>query len=781
MKRVMVIGFFLVFVFLWTQPGEAKKMGGFGNLPLYFVPNEGQFHQEAAFFSRVSEYTLWLTRRGMVFDSPGRSNRDVSRLVFRGAKKNPRILPVEKTAHRVNIFKGRDKARWRSGIQASRAVLYKHLYKNIDLKVYGADRRVEYDWIVHPGGDPTAVTWEYRGVKGTTLDREGNLRVETAFGEFVHEKPIAFQVIGGTRVPVESVFRRIGKDAYGFRVGPYNRAYPLVIDPVVSMFSTYLGGSDFDSGTGIAVDAAGFAYITGYTASLDFPLEGAFQAEIQGWSDGFLVKISPDGSRLEYATFIGGSDYESINCIAVDAGGSACIAGATSSFDFPVKNPIHEFKGAAWCSDGFVMKFSPDGGQLVYSTYLGGTGEEGVTGIAVDAAGSVYVSGYTDSADFFLVNSMQTLNGWNDCFISKFSPDGSQLEYSTLLGGSEYEDMPVIAVDGPGHAYVAGNTYSNDFPTVNAYLGETDVWGDGFLSKLSLDGTQLVYSTYLGGGSNGSYVYAVAVDAGGSAFVAGETYSLDFPMVNAIQGPSRYGDGFVTRFSPDGSELLYSTYLGGNDWDIVNGIAVDAGGSAYVCGHTSSTDFPIRHASGTGDFWSMDAFVARISQEGGRLIYSTYLGGSSGDSASSIALDGNGNAYVTGWTYSMDFPVKNPLKGQLAREWDGDAFITKIYNIVLTLNVSREEEAVWLIRRQYGKIELAVENTGDIPVSRYVLLRKDSTGGGYTVVGEIPVAEVGGVYRINDILPYKNRSYTYKVEAVGVDGDVIGVSREVTI
>lgn len=780
MKKFMVVGFFLLFVFLWTQPGEAGEVGIYGNPPLYFVPNEGQFHPEAAFFVRVPGYTLWLTPNGMVFDSHRPSYRDVSRLIFPGAKKNPRIVAVENTAHRVNVFKGRDKTRWKTGIPTSKAVLYKNLYKNIDLKVYGAQRRVEYDWIISPGGDPAHITWAYRDVKRTTVDSDGNLRVKTAFGEFIHNKPVGFQVIGGTRVPVETRFRRIGTDTYGFRVNPYNRAYPLIIDPLVLAYSTYFGGSGTDQGTGIAVDAAGFAYVTGYTSSLDFPLEGPFRAETLGFSDGYLSKIYPDGSKLEYSTFFGGSNYESIESIAVDSEGSAYIAGATSSVDFPTMNPIQGYIGTDWDSQGFVMKFSPDGGELVYSTFLGGSGYDGATGIAVDAAGCAYVSGYTGSPDFHTVNPIQELKGWNDCFVSKISPDGGQLLYSTFLGGSEDEGRAVIAVDTAGHAYVTGNTYSYDFPTINAYRGETTVWGEGFLSKLSPDGGQLVYSTYLGG-SWGAVPNAVAVDAGGSAYIAGYTYSLDFPLVNPIQGPSRYGDGFVTRFSPDGGTLLYSTYLGGVDWDSIRGMVLDGSGCAYVCGQTESPDFPIRHALGTGDLWSVDTFVARISQDGTRLIYSTYLGGGSSEGAMGIALDGHGNAYVTGWTISMDFPLKNPLKGELVSDWENDAFITKIYNILLTLTVSREEEAVWLIRRYYGKVELAVSNTGNIPVSRYVIYRKEASGGLYTAAAEIQSTGSGDFYMYNDLLPGIGRSYTYKVEAVGANGEVIGVSDEVTI
>lgn len=791
MKKFLVVGVILVLAVLCVQSAEIKKSPvnrvvqssfspGTGKIPLYFIPNKGQVNPEAVFFARTSRYTLWLTRKGMVFDSQRESLRDVSRLVFLGTEKNPELDSLEETTHRANFFRGKDKARWKTNVPTSRAVLYENLYPAIDLKVYGVESRIEYDWIVRPGGNPGAIKWAYESIKGTEIDAGGNLRIGTAFGELMHQRPVGYQEIEGKRVPVESVFRKLGENTYGIAVSEYNRAYPLIIDPVVVAFSTYFGSTSYDTPSGIAVDGSGFIYITGYTTGMDFPLEGALQPEMNGWADCFVSKLYPDGSGIVYSTFLGGDSTESVGGIAVDAEGNAFVGGTTYSSDFPVKNPIAGYNGLLGGCDAFVLKLSPDGSQLVYSTYLGGSSYENISAIAVDGAGSAYVTGNTVSNDFLVVNPMQEMKGWNDAFVSKLSPDGSQLVYSTYLGGSEYEESVAIAVDTGGHAYVTGITSSEDFPTRNSFQGDTEILGQGFVSKLSADGTELVFSTYLGG-SSGTNPMAAAVDAQGSVYIAGCTYSLDFPVKNPIQGPSRNGDGFVTRFSPDGLQLEYSTYLGGNDWDIVMGIAVDGSGCAYICGYTYSTDWLSLHAFDTDHMWSADAFVAKISPAGDRFIYSSYISGSMEDEANDIVLDRYGNAYLTGWTYSKDFPVKNALYGELTGGVGSDLFIMKVYNLLLTLEASREEEAVWIVRRQYAKLELTVDNSGNIPVSRYVLYRREAGGTAYTVVGDIEASTAQHSFTLNDLFPDKNKSYVYKVEALDSEGNVIGVTDEKTI
>ena len=258
----------------------------FGKIPLYFVPNRGQVDETALFYAKTSRYTLWLTKEGLVFDSTRRIkkespetkrlspreennpedfkyDRDVSRLVFVNANRSPEIIPIDRTEHKVNYLIGNDKSEWRTNIQTSREVLYKELYPNIDLKVYGIERQIEYDFVVKSGGEVSDISFEYKYVEKTKIAKEGNLVIKTKFGELEHAKPVCYQVIEGERVEIQAEFMKIGDNNYGFKVKGYNRNYELIIDPLVLIYSTYLGGSDWERGNGIAVDSEGAAYVTG--------------------------------------------------------------------------------------------------------------------------------------------------------------------------------------------------------------------------------------------------------------------------------------------------------------------------------------------------------------------------------------------------------------------------------------------------------------------------------------------------------------------------------------
>ncbi len=322
--------------------------------------------------------------------------------------------------------------------------------------------------------------------------------------------------------------------------------------------------------------------------------------------------------------------------------------------------------------DVFVTKLAPGGGSLVYSTYLGGSGGDIAYSIAVDAGGNAYVTGFTASTNFPTVNPYQTNQASFDVFVTKLAPGGDSLVYSTYLGGSSNDRGFGLAVDAGGNAYVTGHTHSTDFPTVNPY--QTDQPNaDVFVTKLAPGGDSLVYSTYLGGGIE-DWGYSIAVDAGGNAYVTGYTQSTDFPTVNPYQTDQTDYDVFVTKLAPAGDSLAYSTYLGGGSGDFGKSIAVDAEGFAYVTGNTLSTDFPTVNPYQT-DQPDHDVFVTRLAPAGDSLVYSTYLGGNSADTAYSIAVDADGNAYVTGITYSTDFPTVDPYQTDQA---GADVFVAKL-------------------------------------------------------------------------------------------------------
>jgi beta-propeller repeat-containing protein/centrosomal CEP192-like protein len=323
---------------------------------------------------------------------------------------------------------------------------------------------------------------------------------------------------------------------------------------------------------------------------------------------------------------------------------------------------------------------SPGGSTLVYSTYLGGTGDDFGRGIAVDSFGNAYVAGFTSSVDFPTKNAFQSANaGFLDAFVTKLSPSGSTLVYSTYLGGTGEEQCTGIAVDSAGHAYIAGATESTDFPTKNA-IQPTHAGGlrDAFVTKIAGAGNALIYSTYLGG-SVTDYGSAIAVDSAGDAYVVGSTNSFDFPTANAIQPTFAGGgvtDGFVSKFNPAGSALVYSTYLGGTGDDSVNGVAVDSVGDAYVTGGSTSSHFPTVNAIQPTNHGGRDAFVTEINPLGSAFVYSTYLGGPTNDSGTSIALDSARSTYVIGTTKSQ-FP-RTPLAFQQTLATLNHGFVAKI-------------------------------------------------------------------------------------------------------
>jgi len=460
--------------------------------------------------------------------------------------------------------------------------------------------------------------------------------------------------------------------------------------PFTLGFSTYLGGVIADQIWAMTVDGQGNTYVTGYTASSNLPVINALQPNYGGQGDGFVAKFKSDGTPV-YITYLGGTYLDSAQDIAVDSAGNAYVTGWTGSTDFPTVNPFQPNYAGVW--DAFVCKISSDGSTLIYSSYLGGTNQEdrinaGTPGaIAVDSTGAAYVTGDTQSDDFPVVNAYQpNLVGTSDIFITKISPSGSSLVYSTYLGGERTEAGFGIAVDGPGNVYVVGDTQSFAYPTVNPAQGACvpspdGSCYDGIVSALSADGSSLVYSTYLGGNSIEwvDRVFNIAVDSTSTAFVTGMTGSTNFPVMNAYQ--SSYGgqiDAFVTQFSSTG-QMVYSTYFGGSNSEVGTSIALNSQGDFYITGITLSNDFPTvdPFQAAIGGF--EDPFITKFLAGGQSVGYSTYFGGSDGREewgATGIGLDVNNNVYVVGHTEATDFPIVNAWQSTNHGSYDG--FISKL-------------------------------------------------------------------------------------------------------
>jgi hypothetical protein len=681
---------------------QAKVSEVYGKLPLSFEVNEGQADRAVNFLCRGQGLTLFLTSREAVLSlrATQRGNA-VVRMRLAGANGHARSIGVGALPTRSNYFIGNDPRQWHTAVAHYAQVHVEGVYPGVDLVYRGNQRQLDYDLVIAPGADQGAIRLEYEGADPITIGARGELVLHTVEGDLVQHAPVVYQEAGGERQRVEGHYVLLtlpaakGGDSaarrqVGFVVASYDRARPLIIDPVLA-YSTFLGGSGDDVGSGIAVDSAGNAYVTGQTSSSNFP--GVSGSSIQpangGVADTFVTKINPTGTAIVYSTFLGGDRNDYGSGIAVDGAGNAYVTGFTFSTNFPGidGSSIQQAYGGGY-ADAFVTKINPTGSAIVYSTFLGGSGGDVGNGIAVDSAGNAYVTGQTSSSTFPGVggSSIQPAYGGGlaDAFVTKINPTGTAIVYSTFLGGSGNDIAYGIAVDGGGNAYVTGSTSSTTFPGVggSSIQPANGGGGDAFVMKINPTGTAIIYSTFLGGNFE-DYGSGIAVDGAGNAYVTGYASSTTFPGVGGSSIQPAYAggaDAFVTKIDPIGTAIVYSTFLGGSGGDYANGIAVDSAGNAYVTGVTFSDSFPgvggnsIQPANGGG----RDAFVTKINPTGTAILYSTFLGGSGTDGGSGVAVDGAGNAYVTGSTSSSSFPGVGGTSIQQASGGGADAFVTKI-------------------------------------------------------------------------------------------------------
>jgi hypothetical protein len=680
---------------------RARVVETYGRRPLAFEANQGQTDSKVEFLARGDGYGLFLTPAAAVLSlvKPDAGARTLLLRWVSAADPTPRLSGQEEQPGKINYLKGNDPSGWRRNVPIYARVAYEGLYPGIDLIFYGNQRRLEHDYVVAPGADPRRIRFRLEGADRLEIDRAGALVIHLGRDDVRLRKPNAYQDGKAGRVVVPVDYRLIAEGgpgllAVGFKVGAYDRGTALTIDPILA-YSTYLGGSDIEEGDGIAADVAGNAYVTGLTRSPDFPATTGRFTNLS--EDAFVTKLDANGQHV-FSTYLGGSAGESGRAIALDPAGNIYVAGSTSSPDFPRVHPVQPSPPDPFRGDGFVAKLDPSGSALLYSTNLGGAERDLCEDLAVDSQGNAYVIGDTDSPDFPKVNPL-TLPPHSfdpnvlqdtDAFVAKIPPGGGTLVYSTYLGGSGRDDGLGIAVDAAGSAYVTGVTQSTDFPTVNAFQssyrgGEYDV----FVSKLVPSGSMLVYSTYFGGSSRDAAL-GIAERAG-SAYITGDTGSIDFPRADAFQTVLLGGsDAFVARFSPGGA-LASSTYLGGSASEQGSAIDVDAAGNIYVVGITFSTDFPLRDPvdgeckPSSGTSCAGDAFITKIDPRGSVLLFSTFLGGSAPadplyqnfSTGRDIATDPAGNIYVTGYTYSLDFPTVDAFQPSRGGG-PNDAFVAKI-------------------------------------------------------------------------------------------------------
>ena len=690
---------------------RSRVRAAMGALPLAFEANQGQSDPQVKYMARGNGYTLFLTQTDAVLAVHSHSDSGPETGKFASLKARQLRAAQEKSAAihlqmlggnseaalaagsqmpgTVNYYIGNDSSKWQQGVKQYSTVMYREVYPGVNVAFHGQQRQAEFDFIVAPGASATPIDLGFKGASKIATDADGNLVLSSDAGNVLLHKPVAYQEKDGQRQLVNVSFRTNAANQVTFNLGSYDHSRELVIDPSVT-YATYLGGTAEDDGYGIAIDGSGNAYITGQTASTNFPSTTGANA---GGFDAFVTKLSANGSTIVYSTYIGGSGNDSGNAIAVNSAGDAFITGGTASSDFPVTGSADQQTYGGGSLDAFVLELAA-GGSVSFSTYLGGSGTDVATGIAVDGSGNTYIAGSTTSTDFPVHNAIQgAIAGASNGFVTKLNSGGASLGYSTYLGGGTGDFASAIALDSSNNAYVTGATQNSNFPiTSGAFQSSCGTASncnggidDAFVSVIKADGSGFVYSTFLGG-SGADQGLGIAVDSSGNAYVTGFTQSSDFPTQAAIQGT--YGgvqDGFVAALNPQGTALLYSTYLGGSQSDGGAGIAVDSNKNAYVTGQTASSNFPTASATQTTLGGGNDAFVTELSSSGS-LVFSTYLGGSQNEDSTAngpvlgpiggVAVDAAGaNVYVTGNTASTDFPTTSPE--QSASAGNTDAFVAK--------------------------------------------------------------------------------------------------------
>lgn len=612
-------------------------------------------------------------------------------LEFIGSRPDVELVGEDQQSTRISYFTGR-KSNWRSGLRSFSRVVYPDLWPGIDLVFSGDQTKLKYEFLVHPGADPSLIRMAYRGLGDQlSLDQQGQLEIPTSVGTIHDEKPISFQDLGRR---IETSFKLAGQDnegrqVYGFKLGRYDRKSLLVIDPAIQAYAGFIGGSGEDEGHSVAVDAAGNAYITGITTSLPatFPDQVGPGATFGGRSDAFVARIKADGSGLDYAGYIGGAGDEAGHSIAIDATGHAYIAGWTSSGEstFPVTGgPDLTYGGAI---DGFIARINPTGSAILFCGYIGGQDQDEALDIAIDTAGRAYLTGLTASDQTtFPANGGPdlTFNGTIDAFVARVKADGTSLEYAGFIGGAGNDQAQGIAVDSSNNVYLTGLTTSTPatFPIAGPLDATFNGAIDAFIAKINSTGTTITYCGYIGGDAIDEGT-DIAIDQLGQATITGRTASTQSTFPVTI-GPDLTANGefdaFVAKVNSGGTALLYAGFIGGAGNDEGNGVALDPAGNAYVVGRTSSSgaSFPESNSFDLTLGGSVDGFVAMIVATGEFLNYATYIGGNGDDVGLGIAVKSVGSAYLSGVSRSADgsFPTLGGLGSTLAG--GADAFILNL-------------------------------------------------------------------------------------------------------
>jgi hypothetical protein len=722
------------------EPAEveaSEAVSSLDSLPLGFEPNQGQFDPAVRFAARYGGGTFFFTSQGMamvflrhkvsspsIFDGVRgllmerqhpRAEELALMVRFSGALPSPRLEGLDPLPGTLNYYIGDDPSAWQAGLSTFGSIVYRDLYRGIDLRYSATLERLKYEFFLDPGADVDQIALVYDGAEHLQLNEAGDLEIHTAWGALVEGAPVAWQEgEGGEREAVAVHFALAPGRQVGFEVGPYDQGRPLVIDPGLAYrsaaaptleYSTFVGGSGTDSGYGLAIDGAGNTVVTGRVASANFPTtSGAYDRAHGGDFDAFVVKLSADGSSLLYSTYVGGSNLDRGTAVALDGSGNALVSGDTRSSNFPTTSGAYD-RDHNGGGDIFVVKLSSNGGSLLNSTFVGGSGNEESWGMALAGSGEPVVAGQSDSSNFPTPGGAydRDHNGGFDAVVFKLASNLGSLRFSTYIGGSGDDKSKGVVLDSSDRAVVTGGTSSSNFPTTaGAYDRGHNGGEDLFILKLAANGDALVYSTYLGG-SDDDRGWSPVLDHDGQPIVTGRTYSSDLPTKSAYDsGYNGDEDALLAKLSADGGSLVFCTYLGGADREMGHKPAVDGAGNVLLTGRTESGNFPTTSdALDRTHGGDKDVFVAKFSPNGQELQYSTYIGGGGAETGRWLKVVDGTDVVIAGSTESSTFPTTSGAYDG-GHNGDSDVFVLRFDGLAGTgtgENVTDET----------GKVKLLIE------------------------------------------------------------------------
>jgi hypothetical protein len=628
------------------------------HIPTTFEQNNGQSSDSVQYLLRNNNHSFKFNVKGFSISKTHQNSqaKPINIEIIDGAPQS--ITGVGKVKTQSNYFIGKSKSQWITNVPHFEKIKYQEIYPNIDLVFYLTEKEeLEYDFVVHPGGKVEDISLRLNGVDNISLSNNGSLSLAGADVNIAKSAPVIYQWINEQKKFLAGRYILTGQELAFSIDEPFDETRPLYVDPIISL-STYVG-DESSSIQGLARDEDGYVYIYGYLVR-----DG-------GNKDAYLSKISPSGN-IEWTTYLGGLDDEEQSgtaigeTLALDQNNNIYVTGLTSSTDYPLLNPYQSVLGGA--ADFYVTKLHADGSTLLYSTYLGGDGDpdhpnestELAPTIDVDSFGNAFIVGFTNSDDFPTVNALQaTFAGRLDVIAAKLNSSGNALVFSTYLGGSSDDKARDLTVDLEGNLLITGRTDSDDFPL--AYAIETEKLSDdgsAFITKIDPLGSQILFSTYLGG-SGTDKGRTITTDSNNDIYIAGSTSSNDFPTSNALQAnfQGRNGDGFFTKIDQLTNELVFSSYFGASGADFISDLAVDEIGRVFLVGNTDSTNLSLIQPTQEQFGGETDAFYAVVSSDGSALLASSYIGGSLDENNAKVEVASDGSNFViASQTDSLDIP-----------------------------------------------------------------------------------------------------------------------------